>query len=285
MLSNEGIYPPFNEYRLNFLSQGPLCRYAVDLIPMFKAMAGGPEKLESKLPGFDKTVDLKKLKVYYMLQSGVKLSTAVSAEMRESVIAAANHFKDLGCSVQQVNIAAFKHNFDIFAESYKDPGSPSMAEEVTGLQGEVSVAKELFKSMFGRSDYTFPVLVVCVIEKMIGRGITAKTTRFRELGQSLKKEFCSLVKDDAIFLYPPFPIVAPKHKTTLCRLFDGPAYLSIFNILGVPVTQVPLGLSKEGMPLGVQVIAGPHQDRLTLAAALELDRKFGGWVPPCNVTC
>ena len=31
------------------------------------------------------------------------------------------------------------------------------------------------------------------------------------------------------------------------------AYTAIWNIMGLPVTQVPLGLDKNGLPLGVQV--------------------------------
>ena len=54
----------------------------------------------------------------------------------------------------------------------------------------------------------------------------------------------------------------------------------IFNILGLPVTQVPLGLSREGLPMGVQLIAGKMQDRLPLALALHLEKSFGGWRDP-----
>ena len=31
------------------------------------------------------------------------------------------------------------------------------------------------------------------------------------------------------------------------------AYTGVWNVVGVPVTQVPLGLDKNGLPLGVQV--------------------------------
>lgn len=56
--------------------------------------------------------------------------------------------------------------------------------------------------------------------------------------------------------------------------------LGIMNILGLPVTQCPLGLSKERLPLGVQVVAGKFQDRLTMAVALYLEKTFGGWRDP-----
>lgn len=57
-------------------------------------------------------------------------------------------------------------------------------------------------------------------------------------------------------------------------------FLGILNILGLPVTQCPLGLSRERLPLGVQVVAGKFQDRLPLAVALYLEKSFGGWVDP-----
>ena len=48
----------------------------------------------------------------------------------------------------------------------------------------------------------------------------------------------------------------------------------------MPVTQVPLGLGDDGLPLGVQVAAGDGNDHLSIAVALELEKVFGGWVPP-----
>jgi hypothetical protein len=55
---------------------------------------------------------------------------------------------------------------------------------------------------------------------------------------------------------------------------------SIWNVLELPVTQVPLGLSSEGLPLGVQIVAGNGNDHLSIAVALFLEQKFGGWTPP-----
>ena len=53
-----------------------------------------------------------------------------------------------------------------------------------------------------------------------------------------------------------------------------------FNLAQLPVTQVPLGLDRRGLPVGVQVAAGPGRDHVSIAVALELERVLGGWVPP-----
>jgi len=55
---------------------------------------------------------------------------------------------------------------------------------------------------------------------------------------------------------------------------------ALFNLLGLPVTEVPLGLNEAGLPLGVQVVAGRDRDHVSIAVAAELERAFGGWVPP-----
>ena len=54
----------------------------------------------------------------------------------------------------------------------------------------------------------------------------------------------------------------------------------MFNLAGVPVTEVPLGLTDGGLPVGVQVAAPRDQDHVSIAAAVELERVFGGWVAP-----
>lgn len=82
-----------------------------------------------------------------------------------------------------------------------------------------------------------------------------------------------------MFIYPTHPTAAPFHIEPIVKPFNV-AYTAIFNVLGMPSTHVPMGLNKEGLPIGIQVVGGPNQDRLTLAVAEELEKAFGGWVPP-----
>jgi fatty acid amide hydrolase 2 len=96
---------------------------------------------------------------------------------------------------------------------------------------------------------------------------------------SLQDEVTAML-GDGLLLHHPFPRVAPRHNATVGRPWVITAAAS-FNLLGLPVTQVPLGLSeRSGLPLGVQVAAAPANDHMTIAAALELERAFGGWVDP-----
>jgi len=88
-----------------------------------------------------------------------------------------------------------------------------------------------------------------------------------------------MLGDDGIFIYPTHPTPAPYHNEPLIKPFNF-SYSGIFNVLGLPATHCPMGLNSRGLPIGIQVVAGPDQDRLTLAMAVELEKAFGGWVPP-----
>ena len=50
-----------------FAVTGPMCRYAEDLIPLLTSLSR-PEKLE--ILKLSEPVDLRKLKIYYMLDNG-----------------------------------------------------------------------------------------------------------------------------------------------------------------------------------------------------------------------
>lgn len=82
-------------------------------------------------------------------------------------------------------------------------------------------------------------------------------------------------------LHHSAPKVAPPHGGTVGRLWWIHPMIG-FNIAGVPVTQVPLRLNEDGLPLGVQVVAGAGRDDLSIAVALELECVFGGWTAPMH---
>jgi fatty acid amide hydrolase 2 len=99
-----------------------------------------------------------------------------------------------------------------------------------------------------------------------------------EAGKRLTHELEEVI-GDGVLLHPPFPRVAPRHGGTIGRPWVL-ANAAVFNLTGMPVTQVPLGLGKKGLPTGVQVVGRRDHDHVTIAVALELERALGGWVQP-----
>lgn len=87
---------------------------------------------------------------------------------------------------------------------------------------------------------------------------------------------------NGVLLYPSAPWPASYHYTAFFRPWNINLW-AIWNALKFPVTQVPLGLGEDGLPLGIQVVAAPYNDHLCLAVAREIEKTFGGYVPPFPV--
>lgn len=61
---------------------------------------------------------------------------------------------------------------------------------------------------------------------------------------------------------------------------DAMVYTQWYNILGVPAAVVPVGRSREGLPIGVQVVGAPFMESHVLDVAAAIERHGGGFVPP-----
>lgn len=58
------------------------------------------------------------------------------------------------------------------------------------------------------------------------------------------------------------------------------AWSGIATLGHLPATVAPIGLSKAGLPIGIQIIGPYLEDRTTIAFAGLLEREFGGFVAP-----
>jgi fatty acid amide hydrolase 2 len=120
--------------------------------------------------------------------------------------------------------------------------------------------------------------IVLASELLPDPGDASERRGLLKAADSLASELIGAI-GDGVLLHPAHPTPAPRHRRTYGRPWLlTPA--AVFNLAGVPVTEVPLGRSPQGLPVGVQVAAGPGRDHVSIAVALELERIFGGWKPP-----
>jgi Asp-tRNA(Asn)/Glu-tRNA(Gln) amidotransferase A subunit family amidase len=64
------------------------------------------------------------------------------------------------------------------------------------------------------------------------------------------------------------------------RYLDAMRYTQWFNLLGSPAAVVPVGRSREGLPIGIQIAGRPFADELVLAVASAAENDFGYIHPP-----
>jgi amidase len=87
---------------------------------------------------------------------------------------------------------------------------------------------------------------------------------------------------------PAFPHDHSPEQTTRHIDIDGKdypysdqlAWAGIATLPGLPATAIPIGLSPEGLPIGVQIVGPFLEDRTPLKLAEMIEREFGGFVPP-----
>jgi amidase len=57
-------------------------------------------------------------------------------------------------------------------------------------------------------------------------------------------------------------------------------WCGLIGMAYLPAAVVPVGFTPDGLPVGVQIVAGFGQDRTALAVAARLEQVFGGFTPP-----
>lgn len=96
-----------------------------------------------------------------------------------------------------------------------------------------------------------------------------------------------------VLLCPPAPVAAIPHdqrssfheRTMTVNgrerpYFDFLYWASLASLSGLPASVAPIGRTKEGLPVGVQIISAPGRDFTTIAVAAFLESLGQGFIPP-----
>lgn len=278
LVPGTGQFPIAKGAALRYLTTGPLCRRAEDLMPLLSVLAGpdgadaGCQKLELGDPA---AVDLKTLRVIDVKSNG---ATRVHRSLRGAQQKVADHLASTGCGISSARFPLLRFSFDIWSSMLGHAEGRNRFRELMQRRSLGSLLWQLLLWTFGASPHTLPAIALGIFEN-VTHLTRRRTERFIERGLELRAQLASALGEDGVMLYPSYPHPAPKHYFPLFPPFNW-VYTAILNVMELPSTQVPLGLDEDGVPLGVQVVAGPGKDHLTIAVAMELERAFGGWVPP-----
>lgn len=275
--NTDQVPPPEGEMNRNCVT-GPIARRAEDLWPLLNILAGpdgkDPVCVAGTLTGNPAEVRLDQLRILSLPDNG---SRRVAGDLQAAQQRAADWLGAQGRGVSTVQLPKLRRSFEIWSALMQLAHPQPFAVQL-GQGRRIRVLWEFIKWCFGKSAHTFPSLVLALVESL-----PMPHRYFARKGQQLREELISAIGKDGVLLYPPYTRAAPRHNRPLATPFDF-AYCGIFNVLGFPVTQVPLGLNARGLPLGVQVVGVPGNDAVTIAVAQALEKQFGGWVPPWNKT-
>lgn len=277
VVPNTGQYPVAEDDALLYLTTGPLARRAEDLMPLLRILAGPDGKdtrCRARELGDPGAIAIREVSVLDVRDNG---RIGVAKELGAAQERAARALAGAGARVDAGRIERLYWSAEIWAAMLGE-ASPTSFRTQMGNGAPFSPGKELLTWATGQSMHTLPAIVLALVEG-VTKASPKRTRRFVELGKALRAEIAGLLGDRGVMLFPSYPRLAPRHNTPLLLPVEW-MYTAVFNVLELPVTQVPLGLSRAGLPLGVQVVGAHGQDALTIAVALELERAFGGWTPP-----
>ncbi|MFT5680887.1 MAG: fatty acid amide hydrolase 2 [Myxococcota bacterium] len=277
LIPNTGQYPAIDtEQGSRYLTTGPLCRRAEDLMPLVRILAG-PDGLDPgcfTMPLSDPAqVDFTGVRVLTVPDDGL---LSICPELIAAQAAAAAALEARGARIEEIRFSRLRGATDIWSAML---GEASTVPFRTSLyRGQDRTRTALLRWAFGGGSYTLPAILLAGLERVTD-AFPARAERFIAEGHALRAEMTEALGIDGLMLYPSHPTPAPRHYVPLSRPISW-IYTAILNVMELPVTQVPLGLDGKGMPLGVQVVGAHGADHRTIAAALALEADLGGWVPP-----
>ncbi|XP_070156051.1 fatty-acid amide hydrolase 2 [Polyergus mexicanus] len=281
IISNDGQYPSaHSDDQDQLLAIGPMCRYAQDITLILKILADK----NADLLKLNQKVDISQIKIYYMEDDGGQyLISPVDPEIKDAMRRILNYFeKAHKIKATKLSVKKLKKGIALWLANMTAKDEKDFSYELTNRNGHINLFGEFVKWILCMSDHTLIALITAAFEKCGMKHGSEEHVRLIQQSKDLCQEFKDILGEDGVFLYPTHPTAAPMHHEPLFKPFNF-SYTAVINVLGLPATACPLGLNKQGLPIGIQVVAGLYQDRLTLAVAEELERGFGGWVPPAII--
>ena len=280
LVPNSGQWPEAVGEPTRMLAVGPIVRRAEDLMPVLGAIAGpdgvDPDTREVTL-GDPADVEL----------SGLPVIVGQDITPPQDLARAAGRARARGRGpggrrreVRNESLRTIRRAMEYYLATLAAGEVEEVWVQVGGEPGtRAPIRQDPAATPFrGRGDHTIALAILLAVERLADRVPDARNHKAVEAGRALAREVEGVI-GDGVLLHPPFGRVAPRHGRTVGRPWVIlPA--AIFNLMGLPATEIPMGLNHEGLPLGVQAVAGRDRDHVSIAVALELERVFGGWVPP-----
>jgi Asp-tRNA(Asn)/Glu-tRNA(Gln) amidotransferase A subunit family amidase len=254
--------PPGKSLQARLQSIAPIARRVRDLWPLLQAMAG-PDGIDGNVMparlGHPDRISVADLPVAWCAGDG---SFPVRADLVQAVESAANALASRGARVIARRPPGLDRAEPVYAALRSIEGLPAHQALVAGREAELTgYARELIYAQLYRP---------------------AQSAMLRELtvaADDLRREVAAFMLEWPILLMPVASVPAFPPGTTAFQV-DGSVLSGAqmesccraVTLLGAPAVVVPCGSSRDGLPVGVQVVGRPFHDAETVAVAAALER-------------
>lgn len=138
---------------------GPICKKAEDLLPLLKIMTND-EDLKTK---WNTPIDVKTIKIFYQEGSGDMRASNINSGMRDILIKAINHLRDLTGSAQKIKLPGSEYSFRLWRYWMGQEGA-DFKSDITNRKSRTGALPELMKLITNKSEITFAAILKLVDE-------------------------------------------------------------------------------------------------------------------------
>ena len=253
---------------------GPLARRVDDLALLFEVLridhTGKRRDLEAPFTA-EAAVDTwrsQKLRVAWYADDGV---TPVTSETRLAVQAAAGALADAGFIIEEARPPGVNRAPDLWLALFSGAVRRMLREAYREREDEAGPSVRV---LLERPEAASVDQLGNFFDAWMERDVLRD-----ELDRWMKRRPLLVAPVGAV---PAFPhgarkVIIGEQGIGAFRAFS---YAQTFNVFGLPVVTVPAGRSREGLPIGVQVIGRAHEEEVVFAAARIVETALGGWQPP-----
>jgi amidase len=267
-----GHYPP-GAGALSWLGVvGPMARTIADVRALFEVIAGPDEgdALSAPVALADSPSVNERLNGIRIGVLETDVLGKATPETESAVQRAAKILEGAGFSVEPFRLGGLDRVIDCWWFFFGPVVAHLLAAEVKGHEDSIS---PIFREYFSAALPQKPLSADAIL--------AARTAR-----DDLRAEILRQMRDVPILLSPVSTEPAFRHGEGNYQLGaphcyrDTMRFSQWLNLTGLPGATVPLGMSPDGLPIGVQVIGRPYEEELVLAVAEQIETARGKWVAP-----
>jgi Asp-tRNA(Asn)/Glu-tRNA(Gln) amidotransferase A subunit family amidase len=254
---------------------GPMARTIADLGLVFKVIADSTQTEVSKRTGsLQREVSVQRgLRVSWYSDDGV---APVTDETRGAIVTAANALREAGFEVNEEAPPGVSQGSRLWVELFSRAASEQLREFYREREDEAGpLASTLLHNRESAND----------LQGRIGQAENAAAAVLER--ERLREELLRWMKTTPLILAPVGSTPAFEHgaprvtvKGESLSVFRAFSYSQTFNVFGLPSVVVPAGRSGEGLPIGVQIVGRPWEEKTVLATAAIIEEVLGGWQRP-----
>ena len=222
------------------LTIGPIARRAEDLYPMLRVIAG-PDGID---PYVREMHDRRPRRRRHRrdedpAQRAHLLHQRQPRAARRARLRAAEALEEAGATVEFTRLKSMKRALELYLAVLKLEAGVSVKDLIVA---EGSAHVTVRGGLKRKGPHTRALRLLLMSEWLTGKMPQGRLTKSAAAREAFAREVTDAI-GDGVLLHPTHPRVAPKHGQTI-----GKPWLltttAVFNLAGVPVAQIPLGLNE-----------------------------------------